>query len=84
MDEIVPLFSFGRCCLKIDEETDIVVRFWLRLDKLPILSSDDVQSTVSNELVPTTDVHRKKKSRFTLECGEVKPDSIKVYELHIK
>jgi hypothetical protein len=56
----------------------------LGLDKGPILSSKDVQSTVSNELVPATDVHRKKKSRFTLKCGEVKPNSIKVYELDIE
>jgi len=84
MDESVPLFSFGRCCLKIDEETDIVLRFWLCLDKRSILSFEDVQGTISNELIPTADVHRKKKNRFTLKCGEVKPNSIKVYELDIK
>jgi hypothetical protein len=56
----------------------------LCLDKRSILSFEDVQGTISNELIPTADVHRKKKNRFTLKCGEVKPNSIKVYELDIK
>jgi len=84
MYESVPLFAFGGCSLKIDEETDVVIRFWLVLDKRTILSFEDVESTVAYKLIPATDVHRKKEGRLTIKSGEVKPNPVKVYELHIK